>query len=179
MHVHFAAHRLWLVAAIQGMAFAACMTASDVIMDHDSLVHATHGAVPGGVFFAVVMGFANRRQHKRVWHVIGTLTSEQERDVQRAASSGSAPRDPELLTSAVALARAQLAEHLRFRTFTVVVFAVFAVFAASSVIVASVDSQWYLLGAAAFAAALVWTVRYPQQLRRRIASLERQARPAA
>jgi len=64
---------------------------------------------------------------------------EQEREVEQAVTSGIPPHAPELRPAAVALAEDRLAEHLRFRTFTLLVFAAFA---ASSMIAALVDSAW-------------------------------------
>jgi hypothetical protein len=169
MRSRISALQPWAVAALQGVLFAALMTAYAVVLDHDGAANAARGSLVGGVVFALFMWFAERRQRARVRCVIGAVTPEQEREVEHAVTSGIPPRAPELRPAAVALAEDRLAEHMRFRTFTLVVFAVLAAF---SMIAALVASAWYVVGAVGFAAALVWTVRYPQQLRRRVASLE-------
>ena len=168
MGTRIAALRLWAVAALQGVLFAALMTASAVALDHVGVANSARGSLVGGVVFALFIWFAGRRQRARVRCVVGAVTPEQQREVEQAVTSGIPPRAPELRPAAVALAEDRLAENLRFRTFTLVVFAVFAAF---SVIAAFVDSAWYLLGAVGFAGALVWTVRYPRHLRRRVATL--------
>jgi len=74
MRTRIAALRLWVVAALQGVLFAALMTASAVALDHDGVANSARGSLVGGVVVALSMWFAGRRQRARVRCVIGAVS---------------------------------------------------------------------------------------------------------
>src|SRR4051794_41864213 len=101
------------------------------------------------------------------------MSAEQRRGVLRAAITGAPPGDY-AAASGGWIVRNRLDEYDRHRTLPL---AVFAVLLALSALLAVTGALWYLAAAALFGWALIWTVRYPGRLTRRLAMLEVAALP--
>jgi hypothetical protein len=132
---------------------------------HKALIE---GAVAGAVY-APLMWFAMRPERRAVSAIMGAMTVDEQRAVSGAAKTGVPPAEAALRPAAVELVRHRLAEHDRHRVLTLVMFAAFTVLSVPFVFT---DGLWWLAATAMFASMLVWTVRYPRQLARRLASLE-------
>jgi hypothetical protein len=168
MRVWLAGASAWVIAAWQGLIFAALLTGLNVVQDHSGWTRALASAAIAGALFTLLMWFVARREQASARAIVAGLTAAQQRDVFRAAATGAAPQQPELKAAALALARHQLVENSRRRTFSIVVFAVLLAVCAA---LAATGTPWYGIAAVVFVAALIDAVRSPSTLRRRVSAL--------
>jgi hypothetical protein len=155
--------------ALTGLFFAAMMSVWVLVSDDASWPRALiQGAIAGAVY-TPLMWFATRADRRGVNAIMGAMTSDEQRAVLSAAKTGVPPAEAALRPAAVSLVRHRLAEHDRHRVLTLVVFAAFALLSVPFIFT---DGLWWLVATAMFASMLVWTVRYPSQLARRLARLE-------
>lgn len=171
----FATAPAWVPAAFQGVVYAVWMSVWSRLSDHDSWARTLIGAVIMAPAFGALMWFATRKGRRAHAALTEGLSAEQRHEVERAAATGTPPPDPTLQARAAAIVRHELADHTRYRALTFVVFAVFLVMSA---VIAASGSPWYWAGTAMFAGALIWAVRSPGTLRRKLVALEPPAEAA-
>lgn len=169
MGARFATAPVWFPAAFQGVFYAVWMSVWSRLSDHESWARTMISGVIMALAFGGVMWFAGRKERRANAVLTEGLTAEQRRAVARAVATGTPPADPTLRARAAAIVRHQLAEDGRYRTLTLVVFAMFLALSAG---IAASGSPWYWPGAAVFAGMLIWVVRNPGTLRRKLAALE-------
>jgi hypothetical protein len=145
------------------------MSLSSHFSDHKSWARTLITAAIIFPLFTVAMYFVTRKETWASEELLGGTSREQRRAVLRAARTGRPPSDRTARAQAAALVEQRLANHARHRVASI---ATFAVFAAGSAAAAIGAGLWYLGGAALFAGTLIWTIRYPGQLRRKLAALE-------
>jgi hypothetical protein len=152
-----------------GLFFAAMMSVWAVVDDDASWPKALIQGALAGAVYTPLMWFATRPERRAVNAIMGAMTPEEQRAVSSAAKTGAPPAEAALRPAAVELVRHRLAEHERHRVLTLVVFAAFTLLSVPFVFT---DGLWWLVATAMFASMLIWTVRYPGQLTRRLATLE-------
>lgn len=153
-----------------GLFFAVWWSGWSLVVDHAGWHRTLRNAVVAAVVFGVLSWLTQRRQWSATSAAIGGMTGTQLREVHRAADTGKPPADPAARRAAIAVLRVRIAEDARHRTFTL---AVFAVFAALSVIGLAVDhGLWSVIGTVLFGCTLIWVLRYPRRLSRRLTALE-------
>jgi H+/gluconate symporter-like permease len=157
----------WLLSLYTGVPSGLLLGVLAGLTGADGRTAATFGLLTG-VLSGSAMGPLLARIHRRARPVADAIPDGQHRAVLRAAARGPVPVDPEIRAAALALATHQLAGALRFRRPVAGLLGLLAVLESAA---ALAYTPWLWVGAALFLAILVFQLRQPARLRRRIQEL--------
>jgi hypothetical protein len=169
MRSYLAVAPVWVAAVLQGLLFGVIEIVGFTVEHHEFNTRLVIIGGVSGAMYGVAMGLVARRQRRGTEQVFGDLPTAQRRAVFSAAITGTPPEDPAVRAASVAILYDWLDRHSRTSTLVIVVSIVLAV---ASLVFTATDSWWYLAATVGFVAMIVWTLRYPVVLRRRVAAFE-------
>jgi hypothetical protein len=157
----------WLLSLYSGALFGLLLWVIVGIAGADGPTAATTGALIG-LLSGLVTGPLLVRLNRRVRPASTADPDRLHRAVLRAAAGGPVPADPQVRAAALALATHQLAGALRYRRPVAGLLGLLTVLESAA---ALAYTPWLWVGAAVLLAILVFQLRQPARLRRRVEEL--------
>jgi hypothetical protein len=156
---------------IAGGVFALLQFLFHYLIDDRSVGRSLLSAALSGLFFGPVFGALTYRTAQRQRAAMGTLPDRESRLARRAATRGPVPADPQVRDAALRVANFRLDQAKRQLVWGSLFWAVII---AIGMWLVMTDSPWWAVPVMLFAGLLIFQLRLPGHLRRRVALLQHQ-----